>query len=125
MRSTRVHAIFAHRYVESYLHHPHPSRVAPRITPFSSQKPHLTAFPSMEEPVERIFHSSIDERRKSVAVFKFVDDDYGVIESFLQKAFRRKQSLSASDIADALEMDYGDVREALAHMIKEGKLGIK
>jgi hypothetical protein len=84
----------------------------------------LIAFPSVEDPVERIFHSPIDKGRRSAAVFKFVDD-YGVIESFLQKAFKRKRSVFASDIADALEMDYGDVREALALMIKEGKLGIK
>jgi len=125
MRSTRVHAVFTHRYAESYLHHPHRPRAASRIIPFAPQKPHLTVFPCVEDPVERVFHASISEGRKSVHIFKFVADDYMVVESFLQKAFKRKHSLSAGDIADALEMDYGDVREALARMIKEGKLGVK
>jgi predicted ArsR family transcriptional regulator len=79
----------------------------------------------VEDPIEGVFHASISEGRKSVHVFKFVTDDYMVVESFLQEAFKRKRSLSASDIADALEMDYEDVREALARMIKEGKLGVK
>lgn len=75
--------------------------------------------------IQQIFYTSVTEPRRSAGGFKFVDDDYVIIESFLSKAFKHKQSLSASDIADALEMDYGDVREILARMIREGKLAVK
>jgi len=127
MRSTAVHAVFAHKYIGSHPHHPHPSRLAshPRTIPVTPHRPHLTD--SLENDyVQRILlHPLIRERRRSTPVLKFIDDNYMVIESFLQESFRRKQSLSASDIADALDMDYGDVRETLARMIKEGKLGVK
>jgi hypothetical protein len=85
----------------------------------------LNAFPSMQDYAERIFHTPHGETGKPASIFKFVDDDYMAVELFLQKVFKKKKSLSASEIADALEMDYGDVREVLGRMIKEGKLAVK
>jgi len=63
--------------------------------------------------------------RKHRGTFKLVADNYSVVHTFLQKTFKRRRSVSASDIADALGMDYADTREILARMIKEGKLGLK
>lgn len=126
MHSTRVHSVFAHRYDVSFQSEPiRHSELHPRFTPFAPQRLHLTAFPFMENPAERMFHTSITEARKYTDVFKFMDDDYSAVETFLRKTFKTKRPISASDIADALGMDYGNVREVLARMIREGKLGVK
>jgi hypothetical protein len=126
MRSTRVHSIFTHKYVSSFQHEPYHSRYYRRITPLVPQKPHLTAFPAItDDPTTRIFHAPMSEARRSASVFRFVNSDHFAIESFLRKAFAKKRSMSASEIADSLGMDYGEVREVLARMISEGKLGVK
>ncbi len=54
-----------------------------------------------------------------------MSEDYSDVEHFLREAFRKRQSVYASDVADALGMDYSEVREILARMIREGQLGVK
>lgn len=124
-RSGIAHAAFIH----SGTLHPrfiHPTEPYPQIIPITPNAPHMTEFASRDDPYEGIFHLSITEARKVVGGFKFVsDDDYSIVESFLIKTFKKKKLLSASAIADALGMDYGDLREVLARMIMEGKLGVK
>jgi hypothetical protein len=58
-------------------------------------------------------------------IFNVVDEDYVTVESFLRKAFKRNRTWYASEVADALGMDYLQVREIIAHMISEGKLSVK
>lgn len=57
--------------------------------------------------------------------FKVIDEDYANVESFLGQALRKNGTLYASDIAEALNMDYLKVREVVARMVKEGKLSVK
>jgi len=123
MRSTRVHSVFAHRYAG--FDQPYHFRQHPRIAPFEPRRNDVTMFHAVEESFTEILHASVSEARKSMDTFKLVNEDYSNVEYFLRKAFRKKQSLYASDVADALGMDYGEVREILARMIREGKLGVK
>ena len=127
MHSVRSHSIQIHRYDMRFHSEtiPRPDSY-PRIGLLEHHpRPHLTAFLSADDSAERIFHKSISEVKRSTGGFKFMDDNYLVIESFLRDQFKKKQSLSAASIANALAMDYGEVREVLAMMIKEGKLGVK
>ena len=57
--------------------------------------------------------------------FQTLDEDYSTVECYLRQSFRSRPSIYVSDIADALSMDYGIVREIIAKMIREGKLTTK
>lgn len=135
MRGTKTRTVpvrLARSGIATFIHsgtlHPRlirPAEPYPQIIPITPNVPHMTEFDSMDDPYAGISHSSLTEARKVIGGFKFVHDDYSIVESFLIKTFKKRKILSASDIADALDMDYGDVREVLARMIKEGKLGVK
>ena len=129
-----VHSIYRHQYCGSSIITPpsHRNSSPMLVSPLHSQRPHLgDASLLFEEENVRIFHSSLREVRKLAArklnlTFRFTEENnYTIVESFLTHAFKRKRTLSATEIADRLDMDYADVREALARMIKEGKLGVK
>jgi len=65
-------------------------------------------------------------RKRAAAVLRYVvDRDYSAVESYLRHAFKNKASLYASDVANALGLEYATVREVIARMIKEGKLMAK
>jgi predicted ArsR family transcriptional regulator len=65
-------------------------------------------------------------KRAAVALrYDVVDRDYSTVESYLRHAFKNRASLYASDVADALGLEYATVREIIARMIKEGKLTAK
>ena len=67
----------------------------------------------------------VRKQRMKNSSFKMLDEDYSTVVSYLGQAFKRKASLHASDVADALGMDYGTVREIIAQLIDEGKLKVK
>jgi len=123
--SSRTHVVFGHRYAGASRFDPikHPRPYA-RLGPLKPNGPRIESVPFLEEPLIKDFRISIRETRGKGG-FKFLDEDYSTVESYLRKAFKKKASLHVSDVADALGMDYGTVREMIALMINEGKLGVK
>lgn len=125
IRNSRSYSELAHYsghlHPELIGHRPEFDRRIPQVQPT-----HRTHMP-LSTPLDEAFHHMqiIREHRKSNAGYRLVDDDYFAVESFLSKSFKRKASISASDVADALRMEYGTVREIIAQMVDKGKLGVK
>jgi len=70
-------------------------------------------------------HLRIIRKQRIGLSFTMLDENYSTVLEYLGHAFKRRASLRASDVAEALGMDYGTVREIIAKLIDEGKLKAK